>query len=526
MGTMQVYVDNTALDNGSSRRIFGQFRVAEVMGQGIVLSCAVLIQAATVEALQELWASTKTAFQKRDVRVIFTLDTAADTPLEDVAPLDGRHQDVSCNIVIAEAKEQTATSLWLEFTCAATSSDAPKDGVDGQLGDFIITTVYDGARTVAVTARGIFRPVFDEDFVTGLTITSVTNSGGKAVFNVASGAPTFVAGMRLKVTGTANYQAPSQWHEVTGIVANAITTNTLYIANDTGTAQVGKMLTGLTNYVNHRSTLLTGKLLTDSDGTRNSSSELALTHESREVNDDDQTCAFILGSSWMEFEIADSGDGNAARTFDLEVTTTQPDDWQDAAGPRPLLINVKGAVTFDRAMLARTIKDADWLVIEAKVQTAVKNKVGQQDAKRLSLVVSTSGQSNVVSFQATYVAKNLTHLSYHLTVVESEQLVLHRYRDADGYHTVQKAPGKPDVVQTITVNRTGPGLVSIAPPNPTETLDGVPALFINSSRNRSKEGTYTMDEVTGVYTQTGTWTFDKFDLRPGASIQDLTSGVL
>ncbi len=523
MGTMQVYVDNNALDNGSSRRIFGQFRVAEVMGQGIVMSCAVLIQAATAEALQELWASTKADFQKRDVRVIFTLDTAADTPLEDISPQSGRHQDVSCNIIIAETKEHTGTSLWLEFTCAAVSSDP---STDGRVGDIVVTTVYDGARTVAITARGMYRPTFDDDFVTGLTISSVTNSGGKAVFNVASGAPTYVAGMRLKVTGTSNYQTPSQWHEITGIVGNAITTNTTYVATDTGTAQVGKTITGLAGYLAVKSTLLSGKLLTDSDGTRNSASEMALTHETLDVNDDDQTCAFILGSSWMEYEISSTGDGNSARTFDLEVTTAQPDDWQDAAGPRPMIISVKGAVTFDRATLARTIRDADWLVIEAKVQAAVRDKSGQQDAKRLSLVVSTSGQSNVITFQATYVSRNLLHLSWHMTVVESEQVVLHRYRDADGYHTVQKVPGKPDVVQTITVNRSGPGLVSIEPPNPTETLDGMPALFFNSSRNRSKEGSYTLDELTGVYTQTGTWTFDKLDLRPGASIQDLITGVV
>lgn len=523
MGTMQIYVDGTALDNGSGRRIFGQFRVSEVLGSGIVISCAVFLQAATADAFQELWATTKASFQKKDARVVVTLDTAADTPLEDISPLDGKHQDVLCNIVFAEAKEHTATSAWLEFTCAATTSEADPNG---QVGDIICTKIFDAGRIVAITANGVFASTFDDDAVTGLTISSVSNSGGKAVFNVAAGAPTFVSGMKLKVNGTTNYDAPYEWHTITGITGNAITTDTTYIATDTGTAQVGTPSTGLANYLAQRGTILSSCLLTDSDGTRNSSSELALTHESRTVNDDDESCTFSLGSSWMEFEIDTSGAGNSARTFDLQLDTTQPNDWQDIGGTRPMLINVKGSVTFDKDTLGRTIKDADWLVIESKVQTAVKNKSGQQDAKRLALTVSTSAQTNTITFNATYLARNLDHFSYSQVVTESEQLVLHKYRDGDGKHTVQKAPGDTELVQSITVNRSGPNLVSIEPTAPTQTLDGKAAFFLCTARSRGKEGSFTYDEVSGVYNQQGTWVFTRFDLRPGASIQDLKLGVI
>src|SRR5690606_36059855 len=213
------------------------------------------------------------------------------------------------NVVFAEGKEHTATSGWLEFTCAATTNEADENG---QLGDIVCTKVYDAGRIVAITANGQFTSTFDEADVTGLTISSVSNSGGKAVFNVASGAPTYVAGMKLKVNGTTNYDAPNEWHKITGITGNAITTDTTYIANDTGTAQVGTPSTGLANFVAQRSTILSGCLLTDSDGTRNSSSGMALTFESRTVNDDDESCIFSLGSSWMEYEISTSGDGNAA----------------------------------------------------------------------------------------------------------------------------------------------------------------------------------------------------------------------
>lgn len=526
MADMNVYVDGVALDNGTTRRIFGQFRVNELIGTGINMSCAVLLTAATPLALQQLWDSTKDAFQKKDVRVIFTLDPAAGTPMEDISPLDGKHEEIVCQVSISEAKDNTNTSMWVEFNCSASTSLVT---TDGQLGDILCNKVYDAARIVSITASGIYRTTLDETATTGLTLSSVSNSGGKAVFNVASGAPTYVPGMRIKVAGTTNYQAPSPWHIVTGITGNAITTETAYIADDTGTLDVGEAKTGLVNYNAAKGSILTNCLLTDSDGSRNSSSGMALTGETVQVNDDDETCLFSLNSDWMEVEISSSGAGAAARTFNMSIQTSQPQDWQETvAGQRPIIVTAVGSVVFDKDALGRVVRDSDWNTIKSKVESEIRSKTGQQDLKRLDLIVSTSGQTNAINFTASYIGINLDHFAYDLVETEQHQLMFNHWRDADGYHTFQKAPGPDEVIRVITVNRTGPNLVDITPPQPTQTLDGQPAFYVQTNKGFGKQGTFVYDEVDNVYKQQGTYTFMKVNLRPGAtaSIQDLQLGVI
>lgn len=523
MSEMNLYVDGTALDNGSWRKIFGQFQVQEVTGTGIVITAAALLEAPDTDTLQERWETTKTQFQKKDSHVIVTLDSAVDTPLEDISPLDGKHDDIVVSVEISSGKDNTDTSLWIVVTVNAATSEEDENG---QLGDILCTKVYDAARTLSISAQGVFTSTFDETATTGLTLSSVSNSGGKAVFNVASGAPTFEAGMRIKVSGTTNYDTPSPWHVVTGIAGNAITTETDYVADDTGTLDVGEVTTGLANYQAQKGTILSGCLLTDSDGSRNSSSGMALTGESVEVNDDDNTCVFSLSSDWMEYEIDSSGDGAAARTFNLSVATTQPDAWQESeAGPRPLMVNATGSVTFDRDDLGRAVKDSDWNTIESKVESAIKTKTGQNDIKRLSLQVQTSGQNNAINFSAAYMAINTDHFTYQQVHNESRTLNFQDWRDADGYHTFQKAPGPDDVVVSISVNRTGPDLLDIKPDAPLETLEGEPALFIEVGKKQGKQGTFEYDEIDEVWIQRGTWNFKKIDLRPGYNITDMKLGI-
>lgn len=523
MAAMNIYVDGTALDNGSSRKIYGQFQVQEVTGVGISVTAAVFLEAATTDALQELWESTKELFQKKDATVIVTLDSAVDTPLEYISPLDGKHDDVITSIEISAGKDNTDTSMWCVFTCTASSNEAD---ADGQLGDILCTTTYDSARIVSIEASGVFTTTFDESATTGLTINSVSNSGGKAVFNVASGAPTYVEGMRIKVSGTTNYQSPSEWHKVTGITGNAITTDTDFAGTDTGTLDVGEATSGLANYQAQKSTILTSCLTTDSDGSRNSSSEMALTGESIQVNDDDNIAIFSLQADWMEVEISAAGAGAAARTFNLKLSTTQPDAWQSSVGgARPLLIEVIGSVTFDRDALGRAVKDSDWNTIASKVESEVRSKSGQSDAKRLNLTVDTSGQDNTISFSASYLAINTEHFTYQSIENEVSTLNFQEWRDADGFHTFQKAPGPDDVMYSISINRSGPSLINIEPPAPQFTLDGDPALFINVSKQQGKQGQIEYDEFNDVWLQKGTWTFKKVDLRPGAAIGDLKLGV-
>lgn len=520
MAKMQVTVDGTQLDNTTWRAITGSFG-DDPSGEGQrVLACDFIVEAADADTLQQRLLTTYEAFTKRNCRVVFTLDDTVGSTWADVSPNDGKHTEVHCTVGVASGYEQTANRQVLRLYVVAGMTPALSTGAAGSnpayfqglLGSLKYTRTINAARFETRSLLATFVDTFDDDANGPYTIDSVANSGGKAVFHVTSAPVAFAVGQRLKVTAGTAYLGV---HLITAINTGAqtITTDSTYSATATGTAYIGTLTSGETNYNSAKATLFTDYLGTDNDGTRNATTGLSLITEIPETSDENGNQYTVLLQSGPMQDMANTA---SAQVANLSIAQSEPEKWNPKFGNKPLWLTAKGSLSCSKTVLASESRTlfAVWAAsAQGDILTLVKAKTGYTALRVLDIKHESDDGAGVIAFEVKYQARNLTVLAGSITesVDESDDSI--SIREVEGHDYEQRPPGYTPKTCVIGISRIGVGKVDLASYVTLPSTGG--GTWKRVKKMESAERVDTLFAA-GVYSQTYTAGFERRNYAGGA----------
>lgn len=463
---MQVTVDGTNIANGSWRDLTGSFGDEPGQDGQRVLVCDFLIEGSTADELQQRLLTTYEAFTKRNCRVVFTLDDTAGSTWADVSPNDGKHTDIWVTVGVAPGHEQTGNRQYLRLYVVAGMTPVLSSGpagsnqayFQGLSGTLKYTRTINAGRFETRSVLATFVDTFDDDANGPYTIDSVANSGGKAVFHVTSAPVAFAVGQRLKVTAGTAYLGV---HLITAINTGAktITTDTTYSATATGTAYIGTLTSGETNYNSARATLLVDYLGTHSSGSgaRDSTTGLSLITEVPETNDENGNQYTVLLQSGPMQSMANTA---SARVANLSIGQSEPEKWNTKYGAKPLWLTAKGSLSCSKTVLSSESRTlfAVWAAsAQGDILTLVKAKTGYNTLKLLDVQFEADDGVGVIAFTVKYQARNTTVLagSYTESTEESDDSI--SIREVGGHDYDQRPPGFTPKTCIVTLSRIGVG---------------------------------------------------------------------
>lgn len=268
------------------------------------------------------------------------------------------------------------------------------------------------------------------------------------------------------------------------------------------------------NWNTVKGTLFSTYLLTDSNGSRSSSSGQAIVDRDIRRDTDNDELTFSVTSKYMEIDLSGISDGG--RRIELQVDTSTPDDFHEDGGVRPTLVEVAGSISADLGTY--TVTNDTWETVKSDILAQVKSKSGKSSLELIQIRVSVSESNNTMSFAAQYIADNLENFSYRMTTSEVESASYAKWIDGDGYHRIQEDPGPRNAQLTISVNRHGPGIVDIEPLLPFRGLTDPNQAYTYKliRQNLNEDGPREVGDVQDFYTQTGVFIYDR--LRPSPFI--------
>lgn len=468
---MQVNVDGNNLDNGSWRYIVGDAGDDISIDNTRMLIVDFVIQGDTAAQTTQRWESTRADFIKADPRVTFNLDDSQGELFADLSPNDGTHNSVKTTVGLVGGKGQTQFSLYCRlyveagvvlFNVGGGAGSGPSGSTyTGLSGKIVRTKTHTSGRIEARDLILTFAPTFDaDDGLATATVTSVEDSGGKAVFVISQTPPAFTAGMRLKLTSstTANGDGYAGVHLVTAINVGTgkITTDTAFDGDETGSGTLGTLTTGEENYQAARSSILTDLLGVSSDGSRDGTTGLYLALEKGEHDDENEDMAtYVLQSRWSETEL--TGLNEAQRDLDVEIQETEPGEWDTGGGTKPVYLTVIGSIVCDKDELA----DGNLVlhqVFRAQLATQLKTlalaQSGYANARLRDIQFGSRRVDSRISFRLVYQAKNTSTLYYR------EESMSHTEDDrvhwkAGKYDYDQRPEGLPPKTITKTITYVG-----------------------------------------------------------------------
>lgn len=480
---MQVTVDGVELDNNSWRYVLEETGDDIGLDNQRALAIDFVIQADTTASLQERYAQTREDFIKSNIRAVFTHDDSASTTFADVSPGDGIHTDVRCTIGIVSGKAQTGHRYYcrLYVLAGVQIPNAPGGAVPGS-GD----TTYAGltssiSRKRMLDAGGIesrtalltFGTTYNGTANGPYTLSSVEDSGGKAVFVVATTPVAFSEGMRLEVSGSSAYNGV---HLITAIntTTKKITTDTTFGSTDTGTVYVGDITTGQENYDAAKSTIFTDLMGVESDGSRDATTGLKLTKQMFEDNDELGKQLTVMLESREDDDVELTGVNNADRGFEISIGEVEPDTWNPKGGTTPRLITVTGSCVLDKDLMASGTLVLHQLfnsTILPQIKSHMLTQTGYAAAKLRSKSFESQLSAGRLGFQLIYQVRNLKTITYKSTDrVQTEDDVVSW--KAGKYDYEQRQEGLPPRTIARTVVRTGWNKVSLKVPTPAGDAPG------------------------------------------------------
>lgn len=450
----QINVDGIALDNGDWRQILGDLIVGEGADGLRFVGATFIVMGSTPEELNTRWATTKTDFEKMDIRVQAWGDDSATTPSEDIAPFDGKHERTRTRVHWDATKQQTGhryicTFAATTFRLGQGGSGLASPQFTGQVGTIELLRSYNAGRIAARTLRCRFTTSYTATAAGPFTISSVASASGKARFTLVGTMPTFVAGQRMTVSGSTAYNGV---HEVLAISGQLVTTNTAYNATDTGSALIGDPTTGEANYEAARDTLLNDWLKVEDSGAYLADEGLALTGESiRSLDKGGYTVEVTLNAERVQVNPA-SYNANV-RKFTCLVNRRDPPAWQNAGGEKPTLYTAQGSFTIDSELLGSN----NLLTVYKSMDRAVKDEIQRQTGvapRVLDLERDLDPNTMTVGFTFVCVSAQVDAIKFKRSESWKFDQKYQAWRKGK-YHQVQTEDGDPDCLVTVTVERTG-----------------------------------------------------------------------
>lgn len=480
---MQVTVDGVNLDNNSWRYVLEETGDDIGLDNQRALAVDFVIQADDTATLQERYAQTREDFIKSNIRAVFTHDDSASTTFADVSPGDGIHTDVRCTIGIVSGKSQTGHRYYcrLYVLAGVQIPQAPGGAVPGSGNTTYAGLTSSISRKRAIDAGGIesrtllltFGTTYSGTANGPYTLNSVEDSGGKAVFVVATTPAAFSEGMRLEVSGSSAYNGV---HLITAIntTTKKITTDTAFGSTDTGTVYIGDITTAQENYDAAKGSIFTELLGVESDGSRSSTTGLKLTKQIFEDTDELGKQLSVMLESREDDDVELTGVNDADRGFEISITEVDPDTWNPKGGTAPRLITVTGSAVLDKDKLAAGSLVLHQLfnsTILPQVKTHMLNQTGYASAKLRSKSFESQLSAGRLGFQLIYQVKNIKTIGYKSTdrVQTEDDIVSWK---AGKYDYEQRQEGLPPRTIARTIVRTGWNKVNLRIPTPAGDAPG------------------------------------------------------
>lgn len=495
---MQATVDGVNLDNGTWRRVVGQFGDDTGLDGRRVLAVDFIIEADSAATLASRYKATRDDFIKVNPRATLTLDDTGGEDWADVSPSDGFHTSTRTTVGIAAGHEQTGNSHYCRLYILADTSPPNAGGAGGGAasglstykglqGTLRRTISYNAGRVQSRAVLATFVTTFEYNTATTYTINSVASGGGFAVFTFAEAPTAFSAGMKLKVlTSTGAYLGV---HVVTAVNVGAktVTTATAYSASVTGTAQLGTQTTGLANYTAAKAAILADHLLTDNDGSRNASSGMVLTVDKEEdLSEDGNEVQVLLQSEYQEVELANTA---GSRGLVVNISHSRPDRWHPGGGTTPRFLMVTGHFFVDRDTLgASSLHEVFESTARAEIEAYVKSESGENRIRLLQQSFASSRKDHRVEFALRYQARNVTVIDFKRSQESREDDDTVHYK-AGKYDYEQRPEGLPPKTITVTVSRIGLNRQTLNVPAPSGESGGAVYRPIGTSTSEEEADT-------------------------------------
>lgn len=526
MAGPNIYVDNNALDNGTWRRFVGSVaRSMEPSGDNETLGVEFIVQGSTKAEFITRVQSTETDFVKRGSRVRFFTDTV-ESPLYDWSPGDTVHADTFCSVEWVIEESHTVYSARLRFFATAPRTLPTGGGGSTQTGNFFpltgqtseirLTEEYSEDGTLSISASGHFAPTAANSG-SPLTLTTIETDAGYARFVVTGTMPTFVAGMRIVVTGSTGYNGT---HFVTAISGQKFTTKTAFAAGETGLSgavQVQLVTSGEDNYLVARGTILTSYLGVYSTGAPDSTTGrvLLLEHLIKD-SPDGLEVDFILTAGPQKFIPTSFGSGsaNSSRGFDFQLSISEPEMWFPDAGPKPKLIAATGTFTVDKLVVSST-KLYSWYLLSKSdfaARVAAEAVVSSSGLKLVSTVVGIDYTMNSVKFTNVYRSNWTGVIDFSREYAYSEHLDYSAWSDADGYDVAQRPNRAIPKTCVVTTMRVGEGEADLTPTQPPSESGYT---YIEVNRDAQKKGPFITEFSNNTFYQFDVRTYVRFRFKSG-----------
>lgn len=518
--TVSITIDSVEINGVDGRRLHGQISDTNVGGTIREVGISGLLTGTDVADLQDKWQTAKDVCNTRDKHCVISIDGSASGFLEEFFSGDGKTTGIVTYITGDTSRVGTATTM--PFTLFITVTEVivvPSSGggsagevvetFDGQVGEWRLMKVFSDARTESRIMTIDFGLLYDPDAFGPFNFTAVASNGGKAEFEFGAGDLTgilFKVGQKLIVSASVNYDAT---HTITAISAatNKITTDTVFTSTDTGTASIGEADTPQEVYDAARAGLLT-LLGVGADGTRDTTTGLVLTNET--VEDKGDLLMTVLNAEWVEKSYDDN-----IRNYQLSLNTSEIPDWPDEAGPRPQVLNAIVSFSVDKVQAGTDDVRAMWTTIRAAVladiaaSSQATGVVGPIDEG-----ISWDKKAGSVSIKLGFIAKNATVFEFSRVTSTHKELDYVNWKDSEGYDTIQTGPESVLKMLSVTVARTGVGIVQLTITPPVAESGYT---YLSISEDDTVSNPVRRKEIGQVYSQTRSEIFKRFKFRSGAS---------
>lgn len=283
--------------------------------------------------------------------------------------------------------------------------------------------------------------------------------------------------------------------------ASAIVVRGSFVATTGNTAE--------DNYNTARPSLLTTYCKCLATGGYDVTNEFVLSGEKLEnISGQKNRFDFQLESEFQAYPFTNTP---SARSVTLTVASTQPDEWDEAVGPVPELLDVRGGVFLDADVLSTGVLAA-WATVEADVLAAVVQESSRGDLELVRKNVISDADQGLLSFEVIYRSVNALNISFTRTVEIIDQPEEAISVDSDGKHRIQQSPGSPARMQIVRVARLGVGFTDLDPWALTyPSLSG--RILHPAGRRFSRQGPLRTPWSSDVWRQTGEFKFLELNLE-------------
>lgn len=504
MGSVKVMIDDTNLDNGSTRLIVGHpYILSDSAGKIHEFNCEFILQGTTASAFDTLFDSTFDDLELLNPRLRYWQDDSKATPTLDWHYGDGKHTDLVSSVQILADESRTQRKIHCLFRVVAMkhldlSTNAPPatgSSLTGLAGKIEVTRVYLDSERYTLSCGGVFKSTLNSSVEGPYNLASVSSNSGKARFtlespDVITAAYSAALGQFVDVSAPSAYQGR---HFISGISGGGaiIDTTTAYVSAEgdvNATVLYGTTTTAEANFSAAKDVICRTILETGDNGSPNSSAphmckiseSIAYSSEKKDMLD------FVMASTPgpMATTVSDSNGDSVERGLAFTVKYIPPDFWNEGHAGMVWGVVIQGKTAISNQARIDNSDLAYWfnsikLQILAEVEPTITSRLGGGFRER-ACEYEVDWATNDVTFTIMGDGNYNGTLNYKRTDSTHTRQPRTIFRNTDGTMPVQTPKGAPDVTKVIRIEWMGEaGAVPPSPPKPSES--GFEYLFQEAS---------------------------------------------